>query len=67
MAARRGVLRYDVSALPTGAALRITTADAEALAAVRSFLAFQRTDHRAGGHDAHAAGMDHAAHMKSVP
>lgn len=47
MAAKRSVINYSVSDLPRGGALRITTHDPEALAAVHQFLAFQRRDHRA--------------------
>lgn len=39
-----------------GGEVRITTRDAEALAAVHEFLAFQRMDHHAGGHE----GMGHS-------
>jgi hypothetical protein len=48
MAAKRAVLRYTVESLPRGAALRIRTTDAEAIAAIHEFLAFQRQDHHAG-------------------
>ena len=34
-----------------GAQVRILTPDAESIAAVHEFLAFQRMDHRAMGHD----------------
>lgn len=47
MAARRGVIRYEVRALPRGAELRLTTSDSTALRAIHEFLAFQRADHRA--------------------
>ena len=43
----RDMIQYEVEDLPRGAALRITTTDAEALVALRQFLAFQRSDHRA--------------------
>ena len=46
MTARREAICYAFDALPGGGAVRITTADPEALAAVHSFLAFQRQDHR---------------------
>ena len=55
MAARKDRIRYTVRDLPAGAELRLTTSDPEALAAIREFMAFQRTDHRAGGADHHAA------------
>jgi hypothetical protein len=49
MAARRAAIRYQYRDLPRGGEIRITTADAEALAALHAFMAFQRGDHRAGG------------------
>jgi len=52
MTARRADITYTVEALPRGAALRLTTRDPAALAAIRAFLAFQRQDHHAGAfHD----------------
>lgn len=51
MTARRRRIRYQVKDLPRGGEVRIVTTDAAALAAVHEFLAFQRMDHRAGGHD----------------
>ena len=51
MAARRAMLRYAVDTLPRGGQVRITTTDSVALAAVRTFLSFQRMDHRTAGHD----------------
>jgi hypothetical protein len=48
MAAKRATLQYTVESLPRGAALRIRTADPEAVAAIHAFLAFQRQDHHAG-------------------
>jgi len=47
MAARRGAISYAVESLPRGAALRLTTTDPAALAAIHEFLAFQRTEHHA--------------------
>jgi hypothetical protein len=55
MARLRGQIRYTVSERPGGAELRITTADPEAREAIHQFLAFQRQDHRAAGHE----GMEH--------
>jgi hypothetical protein len=49
MAAKRGVITYTYRDLPRGGEVRIRTADPEALRAVHEFLAFQRSDHRAGG------------------
>jgi len=51
MAARRTQIRYIVSDLPRGAQVRITTHDPQALAAIREFLAYQRTMHHAAGHE----------------
>jgi hypothetical protein len=59
MAARREHIEYLYRDLPRGGELRLVTQDAEALEAIRAFMAFQRDDHRAGGID-HAA-MDHGA------
>lgn len=53
MAARAGAIRYEYRSLPRGGEVRITTRDSEALRAVHAFLAFQRSDHRAGGHTSH--------------
>jgi hypothetical protein len=50
MAARRNEIRYEVESLPRGGALRLTSRDSLAVAAIHSFLAFQRRDHRAGMH-----------------
>lgn len=49
MAARRGAIRYEYRDLPRGGEVRIITADAQAIAAIHAFMAFQRGDHRAGG------------------
>lgn len=51
MAARRAKISYAVESLPRGAAVRLTTRDSSAIAAIHEFLAFQRQDHRAGTHD----------------
>jgi hypothetical protein len=51
MAARAAKVHYDPVDRPRGAEVRITTRDPEALAAVHEFLAFQRADHRAAGHE----------------
>jgi hypothetical protein len=53
MAAKRETIRYEYRDLPRGGEVRIITRDPEALAAVHQFLAFQRSDHRAGGHSRH--------------
>jgi hypothetical protein len=59
MAERRDRITYEATDRPAGAEVRIRTADATAMAAVHEFMAFQRNDHRAAGHE----GMDHSAHM----
>ncbi len=51
MGALRDHLRYEVTDRPRGAEVRIRSDDAAAVAAVHDFLAFQRMDHRAGGHE----------------
>lgn len=51
MAARKAMITYVADTLPRGGQVRITTTDAEALKAVHEFLAFQRMDHRASGHE----------------
>jgi hypothetical protein len=53
MAERREVIRYEYAPLPRGGEVRIETADSAALRAIHEFLAFQRLDHRAMGHDMH--------------
>jgi hypothetical protein len=53
MRERRAAIRYSAQDRPRGAELRITTTDSSALAAIREFLAFQRSDHRAAGHESH--------------
>lgn len=50
MSARRAAIRYEFHELPRGGELRITTTDTAAVRAVHEFLAFQRGEHRAGGH-----------------
>ena len=53
MAELRDEIEYEYSELPRGAEVRIRTENPEALAAIHEFLAFQRADHRAGGHEGH--------------
>jgi hypothetical protein len=55
MARLKDKIRYTVSERPGGGELRITTADPDARQAIHEFLAFQRQDHRAPGHE----GMEH--------
>lgn len=49
MAAKADRIRYTVRSLPRGGEVVITSHDADAIAAVHEFLAFQRSDHRADG------------------
>ncbi len=46
--ARRETLAFRYEDLPSGAKVLVTTADAEALAALHAFLRFQITEHRTG-------------------
>ena len=48
MAARKDLVRYRYTATPRGGRIDITTTDAEALAAVHTFLKFQIADHKTG-------------------
>jgi len=48
MTRRKADIDYRLEPLPSGARVRITTANPEALAAVHAFLRFQITDHRTG-------------------
>lgn len=47
MAEMRDLITYTMSELPRGAQLRLRTSHPRALEAIRQFLAFQRSDHRA--------------------
>ena len=58
MAARRALITYEPRDLPRGAELRIRTTDPEAVAAIHRFMAFQRSDHHAGG-QAHESASHH--------
>ena len=51
MAEKRDVISYTYSELPRGGEVRITTRDPQAIEAIHAFMAFQRHDHRAGGHE----------------
>lgn len=53
MAERKAFITYVADTLPRGGQVRITTTDPAALKAVHEFLAFQRMDHRAAGHEDH--------------
>lgn len=59
MAERREHIEYVYQDLPRGGELRLVTDDPEALEAIRAFMAFQRSDHRADGMD-HGS-MDHGS------
>jgi hypothetical protein len=50
MAARRAEIRYAVEDVAGGAEVRLTASDTSVVRAIHEFLAFQRMDHRAGGH-----------------
>ena len=51
MARLRDRIRYDAVDRPRGAEVRIRADGDEAVRAVHAFLAFQRSDHRAAGHE----------------
>ena len=53
MARLATVIEYVAADRPRGAELRLTTRDPAALKAIHEFLAFQRADHRAAGHEGH--------------
>jgi hypothetical protein len=53
MAAKKDKITYTFRELPRGGELRIRTKDSEALRAIHEFMAFQRSDHRAGGEGGH--------------
>jgi hypothetical protein len=50
MSRRKNLIAYTYGDLPRGGEVRITTTDAESLAAIRQFMAAQRGDHHAEGH-----------------
>ena len=49
MAKKRDVITYDYHDLPRGGEVVMTTADAEALAAIHAFMGAQRMEHHASG------------------
>ena len=53
MREKRDVIRYESRALPRGGELRISSGDPDAIQAIHTFLAFQRSEHRAPGHVMH--------------
>jgi hypothetical protein len=56
MARLAPVIEYATIDRPRGAELRLTSRDPDAIKAIHAFLAFQRTDHRAAGHEGHSGG-----------
>lgn len=55
MRERRKRITYGAVERPRGAEVRIVTWDSTAVGAVHDFLAFQRGEHRAAGHEKHRA------------
>jgi hypothetical protein len=53
MAERKDAIRFTYNPLSRGGEVRMETADTAAIRAIHEFLAFQRLDHRAMGHDMH--------------
>jgi hypothetical protein len=51
MSRKKNFITYSYADLPRGGEVRIATGDSESLAAVHRFIAAQRGDHHAGGHD----------------
>jgi hypothetical protein len=44
----RKEIRYDVAETPTGARVKVSSADPQAIAAIHDFLKFQIKDHQTG-------------------
>ncbi|MEO7458184.1 MAG: hypothetical protein ABIY52_18135 [Gemmatimonadaceae bacterium] len=53
MARRRSSIAFLYAPLPRGGELRIHTSDSASVKAVHEFMAFQRGEHHAGGHQMH--------------
>ncbi len=51
MGAQRATIDYHVIDRPRGGEVRLQTGSPEAVTAIHEFLAFQRTGHRAAGHE----------------
>jgi len=51
MAAHRGAIQYEAIERPRGGEVRITSSDSAAIRAIHEFLAFQRAQHHAAGHE----------------
>jgi hypothetical protein len=47
---KKDAIVYSFHPLPRGGEVRMQTMDPAAIAAIRAFMEFQRSDHRAGGH-----------------
>ena len=53
MTRKADTIAYEFGELPHGGEVRMRTSDEEAVRAIHEFLAFQRSDHRTEGHQAH--------------
>jgi hypothetical protein len=53
MRERRAAIGYEAIDRPRGGEVRITSRDSAAVRAIHEFLAFQRAQHRAAGHEGH--------------
>ncbi len=53
MRAHRDKISYEVKDRPRGGEVRIKSNDPHAIAAIHEFLAFQRNEHHAAGHEVH--------------
>ena len=51
MQARRAAIEYEVIDRPRGGEVRMRSSDPAAIAAIHEFLAFQRSNHHAAGHE----------------
>jgi len=51
MTARRGAITYEAIDRPRGGEVRITSSDSAVVRAIHEFLAFQRQQHHAAGHE----------------
>ncbi|MFN8653066.1 MAG: hypothetical protein U0133_14275 [Gemmatimonadales bacterium] len=51
MQAKRAAIRYEIESLPRGAALRLRTGDKDAIAAIHTFMEYQRKEHHSPGHE----------------
>lgn len=53
MREKHDAIQYEFRELPRGGEVRISSADPDAIQAIHTFLAFQRSEHRAPGHIMH--------------